>query len=68
VLATCTSTLPVIDLAMQVERPERVCGVHFFNPVTAMALVEVVRPISASDETIAAVTEFVLACGKSPSK
>jgi len=66
ILATCTSTLPVIDLAMQVERPERVCGVHFFNPVTAMALVEVVRPISASDETIAAATEFVLACHKEP--
>jgi 3-hydroxybutyryl-CoA dehydrogenase len=66
VLATCTSTLPVIDLAMQVERPERVCGVHFFNPVTAMALVEVVRPISASDETIAAATAFVLACQKEP--
>jgi 3-hydroxybutyryl-CoA dehydrogenase len=56
IIATCTSTLPVIDLAMQVSRPERVCGVHFFNPVHAMALVEVVRPICASDETIAAVT------------
>ncbi|MGH3732321.1 MAG: 3-hydroxyacyl-CoA dehydrogenase family protein [Acidimicrobiales bacterium] len=66
VLATCTSTMPIIDLAMQVSRPERVCGVHFFNPVPAMALVEVVRPISASDETIAAVTEFVRACAKEP--
>jgi 3-hydroxybutyryl-CoA dehydrogenase len=66
VLATCTSTLPVIDLAMQVTRPERVCGVHFFNPVTTMTLVEVVRPISASDETIAAATEFVRACNKEP--
>jgi 3-hydroxybutyryl-CoA dehydrogenase len=59
IIATCTSTLPIIDLAMQVSFPERVCGVHFFNPVHAMALVEVVRPISASDETISAVTEFV---------
>src|SRR5665213_902019 len=47
-------------------RPERVCGVHFFNPVQAMALVEVVRPLCASDETIAAVTEFVLSCNKEP--
>src|ERR1700677_1667217 len=66
IIATCTSTLPVIDLAMQVSNPERVCGVHFFNPVHAMALVEVVRPLSASDETMAAVTEFVLACNKEP--
>ena len=66
VLATCTSTLPVIDLAMQVSRPERVCGVHFFNPVHAMNLVEVVRPLCASDETMAAVTQFVLDCGKEP--
>jgi 3-hydroxybutyryl-CoA dehydrogenase len=66
IIATCTSTLPVIDLAMQVSRPERVCGVHFFNPVHTMALVEVVRPLSASDETIAAVTAFVLACKKEP--
>ena len=66
IIATCTSTLPIIDLAMQVSRPERVCGVHFFNPVPTMALVEVVRPLSASDETIEAVTEFVLTCGKEP--
>ncbi len=66
ILATCTSTLPIIDLAMQVSHPERVCGVHFFNPVPAMALVEVVRPLMASDETMAKVTEFVLACGKEP--
>lgn len=66
IMATCTSTLPIIDLAMQVSRPERVCGVHFFNPVPVMALVEIVRPISASDETIDAVTEFVRACKKEP--
>jgi 3-hydroxybutyryl-CoA dehydrogenase len=66
ILATCTSTLSVIDLATQVTRPERVCGLHFFNPVPAMTLVEVVRPLLASDETIAAVREFVLACDKVP--
>jgi 3-hydroxybutyryl-CoA dehydrogenase len=66
IIATCTSTLPIIDLAMQVSRPERVCGVHFFNPVRAMALVEVVRPLSASDATMEAVTAFVLACDKEP--
>ena len=66
IVATCTSTLPVIDLAMQMSHPERFCGVHFFNPVHAMSLVEVIRPLGASDETIAAVTEFVLACNKEP--
>ena len=66
ILATNTSTLSVIELAMETSRPERVCGVHFFNPAPAMSLVEVVRPLCASDETMAAVTEFVLACGKEP--
>lgn len=66
ILATNTSTLSVIELAMETSRPDRVCGLHFFNPAPAMSLVEVVRPICASDETMAAVTEFVLACGKDP--
>ncbi len=64
ILATNTSTFPVVELAMVTQRPERVCGLHFFNPATAMQLVEVVRPITASDETIAAVTAFATACGK----
>ena len=55
ILATNTSTLPVIDLAMETGRPEQVCGVHFFNPAPVMSLVEVVRPLTATDETIAAV-------------
>ena len=64
ILATNTSTLPVVELAMVTGRPERVCGVHFFNPAPAMALVEIVRPLTASDETIAEVTAFAEACGK----
>ncbi|OWY62273.1 3-hydroxybutyryl-CoA dehydrogenase, partial [cyanobacterium TDX16] len=66
ILATNTSTLSVVDLAVQTERPDRVCGVHFFNPAPAMALVEVVRPLTASDETIAEALAFATACGKSP--
>ena len=66
ILATNTSTLPVIEMAMETSRPELVCGVHFFNPATAMSLVEIVRPLTASDETIAAVTAFATACGKEP--
>jgi 3-hydroxybutyryl-CoA dehydrogenase len=43
-----------------------VCGVHFFNPAPMMALVEIVRAITSSDETIAEATAFAAACGKSP--
>jgi len=66
ILATNTSTLPVVELAMQTGRPDKVCGVHFFNPAPVMALVELVRPITASDETMAATRQFAEACGKSP--
>ena len=64
ILATNTSTLPVVDLAMETGRPDRVCGVHFFNPAPAMALVEVVRALTTSDETIADARDFAVACGK----
>jgi 3-hydroxybutyryl-CoA dehydrogenase len=66
ILATNTSTLPVIELAMETGRPDKVCGVHFFNPAPAMALVEIVRPLTASDETIGAARAFAEACGKDP--
>ena len=65
ILATNTSTLPVVEMAMATGRPDRVCGIHFFNPATAMPLVEVVRPITASDETINAANAFTAQCGKS---
>jgi 3-hydroxybutyryl-CoA dehydrogenase len=64
ILASNTSTLPVVDLAMHTERPDRVIGIHFFNPAPMMKLVEVVRPLTASDETVAAAMEFAAACGK----
>jgi 3-hydroxybutyryl-CoA dehydrogenase len=66
VLATNTSTLPVVEMAIVTNRPERVCGIHFFNPAPAMALVEVVRTLLSSDETIAEAKAFAEACGKSP--
>ena len=66
ILATNTSTLPVIEMAMATGRPDLVCGVHFFNPAPAMSLIEVVRPITASDATIEAVTAFATTCGKEP--
>ena len=65
VLATNTSTLPVVEMAME-SRPDRVCGVHFFNPAPMMPLVEVVRCITTSDETVETARAFAEACGKSP--
>ena len=64
ILATNTSTLPVVELAMATQRPDRVCGIHFFNPAPLMRLVEVVRPITASDDTIKTAMAFATACGK----
>ena len=66
ILATNTSTLPIVEMAMATQRPERVCGIHFFNPAPMMQLVEVVRPITACDATIAAAVGFAEACGKDP--
>ncbi|HUY21485.1 MAG TPA: 3-hydroxybutyryl-CoA dehydrogenase [Acidimicrobiales bacterium] len=66
ILATNTSTLPVVDMAMETGRPDKVCGIHFFNPAPVMSLVEVVRPITASDETMAAARALAEACEKTP--
>ncbi len=49
---------------MATQRADKVCGIHFFNPAPAMKLVEIDRPLTASDETIAAATEFAVRCGK----
>ncbi len=65
VLATNTSTLPVVEMAME-SRPDRVCGIHFFNPAPMMPLVEVVRCITTSDETVETAQTFAESCGKNP--
>jgi 3-hydroxybutyryl-CoA dehydrogenase len=64
ILATNTSTLPVVELAVATGRPEQVVGIHFFNPAPMMKLVEVIAPLTASDATVAAAKEFAAACGK----
>jgi 3-hydroxybutyryl-CoA dehydrogenase len=66
ILATNTSTLPVVEMAMATQRPSQVCGIHFFNPAPVMSLVEIVRPVTASQETIDAALAFSQACGKDP--
>ena len=64
ILATNTSTLPVVELAVVTDRPSQVVGIHFFNPAPMMSLVEVIRPLTASDETVEAAKAFATACGK----
>jgi 3-hydroxybutyryl-CoA dehydrogenase len=66
ILATNTSTLPVVEMAVETARPDRVVGIHFFNPAPAMSLVEVVRTLLSSDETVAEAVAFAEACGKGP--
>jgi len=64
ILATNTSCLSIIDLAVQTGRPEKVLGLHFFNPVPLMKLLEVVRTIATSDEVFEAGKEFGKSVGK----
>ncbi|MGH9177397.1 MAG: 3-hydroxyacyl-CoA dehydrogenase family protein [Acidimicrobiales bacterium] len=66
ILATNTSTLPVVDVAMATERPDRVLGLHFFNPAPKMPLVEVVPALTTSDSSVEAARRFAEECGKDP--
>ena len=66
VLATTTSSLPVIECAVATNRPADVIGLHFFNPAQIMNLVEVVRTIRTSDETVATATAICDALRKYP--
>ena len=66
ILASNTSSISITKLAAQTKRPERVIGMHFFNPVPMMKLVEVIRGIATSDETYALVKEASEKLGKTP--
>ena len=66
ILATNTSTLAVVDLAMATGRPDRVLGLHFFNPAPRMPLVELVSAITTSDDTLRATRTFAEDLGKDP--
>jgi 3-hydroxybutyryl-CoA dehydrogenase len=66
VLATNTSALSVTDIASATERPERVVGMHFFNPAPVLPLVEIVRTDAASDEAVEAAYAFAERIGKRP--
>jgi 3-hydroxybutyryl-CoA dehydrogenase len=66
VLASNTSSIPISSLAAATSRPDRVIGMHFFNPVPVLELVEVVRGRETSDETAEAITELARELGKTP--
>jgi len=68
ILASNTSSIPIASLAEATARPDRVIGMHFFNPVPVMALVEVIRAPSTSDETAAAIVELARDLGKTPAE
>ena len=66
IIASNTSSLPVTEMAKATGRPEKVAGLHFFNPVHRMPLVEIIRAEQSSDATIVSLVEFSRALGKTP--
>lgn len=64
ILASNTSSIPIIEMASATERPDRVLGMHFMNPVPVMRLIELVRAITTSDETLATARAFGESLGK----
>jgi 3-hydroxyacyl-CoA dehydrogenase/enoyl-CoA hydratase/3-hydroxybutyryl-CoA epimerase/enoyl-CoA isomerase len=66
IICSNTSTLPITDLAEPLARPEQFCGMHFFNPVHAMPLVEIIRGASTSEETINRALAYALSLKKKP--
>jgi 3-hydroxybutyryl-CoA dehydrogenase len=68
ILASNTSSIPITSLAAVTGRPEQVIGMHFFNPVPVLKLVEVIRAVQTSDETAAAIVELARDLGKEPAE
>jgi len=68
ILASNTSSIPITSLAAATGRPEKVIGMHFFNPVPVLQLVEVIRAVQTSDETTAAIVELTKDLGKVPAE
>lgn len=66
ILATNTSSISITEIATAVKNPERMVGMHFFNPVPIMKLVEVIKGLATSDAVMAACREFALSLGKEP--
>ena len=68
ILASNTSSIPITSLAAVTRRPERVIGMHFFNPVPVLKLVEVIRAVQTADETAEAIAQLARDLGKEPAE
>jgi 3-hydroxybutyryl-CoA dehydrogenase len=68
ILASNTSSIPITSLAAVTSRPDRVIGMHFFNPVPVLALVEVIRAVQTSDQTAASIVALARELGKEPAE
>jgi 3-hydroxybutyryl-CoA dehydrogenase len=68
ILASNTSSIPISSLAAATSRPDRVIGMHFFNPVPVLELVEIVRGAKTSDDTVAAIVALAEELGKTPAE
>ncbi len=68
ILASNTSSIPITSLAAVTSRPDRVIGMHFFNPVPVLRLVEVIRALQTSDETTTAIVDLAVDLGKVPAE
>jgi 3-hydroxybutyryl-CoA dehydrogenase len=68
ILASNTSSIPITSLGAATSRPELVIGMHFFNPVPVLKLVEVIRGLETSDETARAIVELAIDLGKTPAE
>ena len=66
IIATNTSSLSITEIAAATGRPDKVIGMHFFNPVPAMKLVEIIKGLTTSEETKATILELTAALGKTP--
>jgi 3-hydroxybutyryl-CoA dehydrogenase len=66
IIASNTSSMSITEIGAATKRPEKVCGMHFFNPPQLMALIEIVRGLKTSDETVNTIREISLKLGKEP--
>lgn len=66
IFGTNTSSIPIIEIATAIKTPQRVVGIHFFNPVHKMKLVEIIKSLATSDDNVEKAREFAVSIGKDP--
>lgn len=66
IIATNTSSLPIVEIAVSTKRPDKIVGMHFFNPAPVMKLVEIIKTLATSDEVVQFAYDFAKFLGKEP--